>query len=426
MTRTAAVLPLAGMRVVIDQRVGARDALASLLETRHARIGDDPAEADYLFVDEWIGETDAVVVRARQAGTRVSCLADVILAESPVAVIGVTGTAGKTSTAARVRTLLEAAGVMCLSGHARAANLWPDADLAETLAAVPQDAIIVAELTSTHLAYMQTSPTVAVVTCLWPDHIELHGSYQAYIAAKRRILEQQKPGDWAVLNADDAACRALQTTGRARRVWFSTTGRVEPGVFIERGELTAVWESDTHRVADAADLAGRPSHLVAACAAALAAGIPAGQLANGVTRPLALPYRFAQLAPVGTVSVIDDTMACTPAKAHAALRRLGDAPVILIMGGDAAGVHASDEERVLLEQACAAAAGQRIVGFGTAASRLAPLVALTRRVDTLGEAVDAAFELAADGDVIVCTPMFPLADRDAFARRVAARRAGSA
>ncbi len=56
------------------------------------------------------------------------------------------------------------------------------------------------ELTSSHLAFCDTPPHVAVVTCFWPDHVELHGSVEAYLAAKQRIVRGQRPGDRVVFD----------------------------------------------------------------------------------------------------------------------------------------------------------------------------------------------------------------------------------
>ena len=97
--------------------------------------------------------------------------------------IGITGTAGKTTTTALVVQLLRAAGVRVhASTTARAGNLWPTAELLEQ----PADGVLVLELTSSHLCFTSHSPSVAAITCFWPDHLELHGSLERYRARRRR------------------------------------------------------------------------------------------------------------------------------------------------------------------------------------------------------------------------------------------------
>ena len=64
------------------------------------------------------------------------------------------------------------------------------------------------ELTSSHLAFMATSPTIAAVTCFWPDHLELHGSLAAYREAKEAIVRHQRPSDRLVLDTTDEAVEA--------------------------------------------------------------------------------------------------------------------------------------------------------------------------------------------------------------------------
>ena len=148
----------------------------------------DPGEHDEAFLDVWTPEVAPRVARLRAAGCRVRCLADLLLERSSGPVIGVTGTAGKTTTAAFLVQLLRSAGRPVRAGKsARAGNLWPTAELLRPRS----DGLLVTELTSSHLCFTSRSPAVAVITCFWPDHIELHGSLERYRAAKETIVRHQ-------------------------------------------------------------------------------------------------------------------------------------------------------------------------------------------------------------------------------------------
>ena len=81
---------------------------------------------------------------------------------------------------------------------------------------------MVLELTSSHLAFMSSSPDVAVVTSFWPDHLELHGSAAAYRAAKETIVRHQRPDGAVVVNADDPAALSFADLTPARRYAFSS------------------------------------------------------------------------------------------------------------------------------------------------------------------------------------------------------------
>ena len=235
------------------------------------------------------------------------------------------------------------------------------------------------ELTSTHLCYMEHSPQVAVVTCLWPDHVELHGSVERYVAAKARILAAQQPGDLALLGP---GCDPLVGIGAARQLRFE----------------------------------GDPAEAVAR-----ALGIDTAAIAAGCAADLALPHRFHELGARDGVRVIDDGMAATPAKSTAALRRLAGERVVLLAGGhDQAGVHRAGAEVAMLDAACQAAAACRaVVVFGSAAERLRGRIPGAVVATDLEAAIDAGVRLAKVGDVLLLAPMFPLTmeERQSFATR---------
>jgi UDP-N-acetylmuramoylalanine-D-glutamate ligase len=167
--------------------------------------------------------------------------------------------------------------------------------------------------------------------------------------------------------------------------------------------------------------AARLQALLAAAATALAAGA----LPETLRAPTPPPYRAAHVGRLGETELIDDGMAATPAKTASALHEYPDASVVLVAGGEleSAGlaVHASREERALLEDACAEArrVARLVVLFGPAAARLARSFdrGSTARAATLDEAIGLASAHAEGAKVLVVSPMFPLqlADRERIA-----------
>ena len=158
---------------------------------------------------------DAAVRTARLAGPRAppTCCC----ASRPVPVLGVTGSAGKTTTARLAEAMLRASGVETLaSSDAPADNAWPTADLLERVLAARPPAWCVAELTSNHLAVCSASPQIACITNVWADHVDQHGSLAAYLEAKRRIVAFQAAEDWTVVNADDPGAVELAAASPAR------------------------------------------------------------------------------------------------------------------------------------------------------------------------------------------------------------------
>lgn len=419
------------MRIAIEAVAPEAPALAALLaaEGHAVSVVDLDAAAadppDVAYLDVWTPQIAPSVRRLRRAGAGLTCLSDLILERAAGPTLGVTGTAGKTTTTAFAVQLLRAAGREThASETARAGNLWATAELLPALAA--PDAVIALELTSSHLAFTGASPTVAVITCFWPDHVELHGSLDAYRRAKETIARHQRPGDRIVLPADDPAAARLGDASVAERWWFSTAAAVERGAFL-RGDRLVLRTSagEASRPAPALDLP-RLRAALAASAAALALDVPPNEI-----DPLRLePPRFRAHAvgSRGDTALVDDGMAATPAKTAATLRAYPGRSVVLVAGGETrvAGreVHASPEERRLLDAALddVARAARTVVAFGPAAARLAPGLGErgveVRHASGLDEAIAAALGASDGAAAVLVSPMFPLS----LEEREAARR----
>lgn len=254
---------------------------------RQAVVDTDFSQGDQIWPDVWTTPLDP-----RLQSRQVSCLADELLRTRDV--IGITGSAGKTTTAWLTSQLLPAT----LQHRARAQNLWPGSSLLE------KRGTIVAELTSSHLAFCHHSPRVAAITNFWPDHLEIHGGLKAYAEAKGRIFRFQSARDIAVLPWHDQAARALAEGSPARRAWFSLESRppeAEVRVWPHLGGIRVETSRQTYQLA----LQPEPALL---CALAVAA-------ASGLE--WSLPAKFERPAHRAARSgrLIDDTLAATPRKA---------------------------------------------------------------------------------------------------------------
>ena len=401
-----------------------------------ADLDADPGPAEIAYLDVWTPEVAPRVQRLRAQGTRISCLGDLLLERWDGPSIGITGTAGKTTTTSLVAHVLRTAGIdVAVSQGARADNLWPTADLLHGLQAERSPGagapILLLELTSSHLAFMCSSPTIAAVISFWPDHLELHGDLPRYRRAKETIVRHQRAGDLAILCADDASAGFAASTP-ADVAEISLRRPVERGAFLdpERGVVLVDSKGETvlgpiHRSA------AHPGNVVAAAAIAAAAGAGFASIERGAST--ATPPRW-RAQPAGTLMgnrVVDDGMAATPLKAAATLAAYPDHSVVLIAGGlnDAGGgpVHATPEERVLLERACdeIARVARAVVVFGEAGPRLAALLRGrgVEPIETtdLEAAVAAAARRCSPGVAsVVFSPLFPvmLDDRARFAALV--------
>ena len=352
----------------------------------------------------------------------VSGAADLLLRFSPVPVLGVTGSAGKTTTARLAEAMLRASGLETLSASdAPADNAWPTAALLERVLSARPPALCVAEFTSNHLAVCSASPHIACITNVWADHVDQHGSLEAYLEAKARIVAFQAPGDWVVVNADDPGAGSLAAGSRGR-VLPCTLGEPagEPGAGVRDGRLIARLDGQELDLGPAAALPpapGREAGLLAAASALLAGASPEG-IAQALGEWKGLALRREHLGVVGGSPVIRDALAATPVKAAAGLALHPPASVVLIAGGydDLGGgaMHASPEERDQFARAAEVAATACIHAalFGPAGPRLAAALAAAGLAsiavhDTLAEACADARLQAAPGRTIVFAPWFP-------------------
>ena len=376
----------------------------------HTDLDSTPGRYDEAFLDVWTPEVAPRVAGLRAGGSVLRCLGDLVLERSPVPTIGVTGTAGKTTTAAFLAYMLRRAGVTVhTSTTARAGNLWPTRELLPPSA----DGVVLMELTSSHLCFTTRSPRVAVITCFWPDHLELHGTLGRYRAAKEAIVRWQGPDDVVVVNEGDAGAAAIADRSGGHRFGFSATGEVPAGAFVHGKEIVLRDSTGDRSFRMPPRLDGpRLQALLAAAATALATGV----LPETLRPPQAPPFRGAHVGRLGRTELIDDGMAATPAKTASALEGYPDGSVVLVAGGEleSAGlrVHASREEQRLLEQACAEArrVARLVVLFGPAATRLAPYFDPTQTLSapTVEQAIALASKHAEGAKVLVVSPMFPV------------------
>ncbi len=372
---------------------------------------------DLIVVDEWTAEDAPHVTRARAAGARVTVAAELVLDSVGLPVVAVTGSAGKTSTCRLIDAMLRAAGRDPAIADARGGNAWPNHTLLDGRAAGAD--VVVAELTSTHLCHMDgwAGASLAVLTALWPDHVELHGSVAAYEAAKARLLDR---ADRVVVGADD------DVVVRRGAVWtidaeFSSERAVDRGAWVDGSDVVVADGSGaTVRVMslDAAPPWVHPGSLLAAAAAGVALGIPAMDMRAGVVDVGDVPHRMASVGEREGRELIDDSVCATPSKLIAALARCPVGRTVLVAGGrtEVGGrrVHASASEREALAQATAAIGrtARVVVPFGEAAPLLAGVPFAAGSEDDLAAAIRRARELSRAGDTILVSPMFPVSQEE--------------
>lgn len=393
----ATVLAERGAAVLVSE-ARPREVLGDLseLEALGVRVeagGHEPSHlegASLVVTSPGVPERAPILELARGRGLPVWSELELGARLVRVPYLGVTGTNGKTTTTEMVAACLRAAGL-----DARACgNIGHPFSLAAREGA---EALAV-EASSFQLRFCETfAPRVSVLLNLAPDHLDWHGTFEAYAEAKARVFANQSGDDVHVGNRDDPEAAALSRRARCRVVW-STLG--EPGdgeVGFVGGELVARLDAERRLGRPAGGPALR-ADAAAAAAACLAFGVPAEAVAEALARFRPLPHRGEVVAEAGGVRFVDDSKATNPHAALAALEGLSG--VALIAGGLAKGVDLSP-----LARAAPRLAG--VVAIGEAAPELVAIfegAVPVRKAGSMEEAVRAAYELAPPDGVVLLAP----------------------
>jgi len=340
---------------------------------------EDFRQADLVVVNPAVRPGHVLLEIARHGGARLATEIELFLERCPARVIGVTGSNGKSTTAAMAAAILRADGRRVHLGG----NLG--GSLLDKLDQIAPDDWAVLEISSFQLFHAGRGarmPEVAVVTGCTPNHLDWHGTQAHYAAAKQRMLVGQQPDDLAVLNTEDPEVAS----------WASLVpGRLVPLPPDEGLPPLAV--------------PGRHHRLDARLAAAAALGVGCSDQAvrEGLASFRGLPGRLEPVAVIDGRRFYNDTAATTPESTIAALAAL-EGPVWLMAGG-------GDKGTPFGELAEAIARGARGAAFyGAVADRLAAAV-LARQpewpctaVRTMAEALRWCWPRSRPGHQIVLSP----------------------
>lgn len=409
----ARYLAQAGARVVVsDQQPAARlaEAVAALsdLPVELALSGHPESlldEADLLCLSGGVPTDLPIVLAARRRGLPLSNDSQIFMEACPpgVTVIGITGSAGKTTTTTLVGRMLAAdsAGPVIVGGNIG------NPLIAQLNTLAPGDRVVM-ELSSFQLELMTRSPQIAAVLNITPNHLDRHGTMLAYTDAKSHILRHQPADGLTILGLDDAGARALAPLAPGRVAYFSAEQQVRAGAYLQDQMLMFRWLGVAQPVAPVADVELRGRHnvlnVLAAIAISGAAGAGPTALRAGLTGFRGVTHRLELVRERGGVRWYNDSIATAPERVIAALRAF-DEPLVLLLGGRDKKLPWDDLAALVRDRV------KQVVVFGEAgplieqalAAAEVPAARVARRA-TLAEAVGAAAKLAAPGDVVLLSP----------------------
>jgi len=316
-------------------------------------------------------------------------------------VIAITGSNGKTTTTTLVGEILKAAGRTTLVGG----NIGtPVVELAEE--STPETWSVL-EVSSFQLETVETfKPRIALVLNITPDHLDRHGSFENYAAAKARITEFQAADDLLVLNAEDVKTQLVAAKTKAQIYWFSAKRQIKQGAFVHGESIFFVAKEGAkpEPVMPVAEIPLAGAHnvenvLAAACAARLA-GVENAVIRTAVGAFKAVEHRLEFVREFEGVRYYNDSKA-TNVDATVKAVEAFEGGVWLILGGKDKDSDYATMSELLRERVKA------VLTIGSAAEKIERQLAgvvMIERAETIERAVALAHEKASVGDVVLLAP----------------------
>ena len=376
-------------------------------------LGGHPTDilegTDVVCVSGGVPLTISLIKEAQARGIPLTNDSQLFMEEVAARVIGITGSAGKTTT-----TILT--GAIAKAALEPKVKVWVGGNigfpLIEHLEEIQPEDWVVHEFSSFQLEQMTLSPHIAVITNITPNHLDRHKTMEAYTAAKTHILEYQNAKDFAVINREDPGSRNLtkKTSASIYTFGFNMPSGKDPAVFIKDANFMTFdgREEMTLFPTKILKLPGRHNlaNAMAACAASLAAGFSSQAMQAGIGSVKGIPHRLELVREFNGIQWINDSIATAPERVMAAMRAL-EGPLVMLLGGRDKDLPWEDLAAMLYERQA------KVVLFGEASSLVKK--ALTNfkgigatyplfQVKTLNEAVLKAAEIAEKGDKVLLSP----------------------
>lgn len=390
----------------------------------------DITDADLVVVGPAVHDESPFLRLAMERNVPLTTEMNLVFEECNRPIIGITGSNGKTTTTSLIAALFRSVYPATLEGGNIGRSVLNELNSevfseegigrkkftsseplrldAESKSEFP----VVLEMSSFQLhrlAWIRRSPTVAVVTNLSPNHLDWHGTFEAYEEAKQHIVRYQSKDDLAVLNADDYRLRRWGNFCPGQVVWFSKEKPVKIGCYLRDG-MVVYRNTEGERTVCPADSLRLPgphnqANLLAAVTVACHHGIPSSVIQSTVEAFEGVEHRLEKVGKFNGVDYYNDSACTTPESTVTALRAI-DKDVVLIAGGYDKGMAFHNMAEEVIRRTIA------VVLIGMTGDKIESTIRqkkttgkpLTARAETLEEAVLLSADLAHPGDVVIMSP----------------------
>ncbi|MBK8783818.1 MAG: UDP-N-acetylmuramoyl-L-alanine--D-glutamate ligase [Anaerolineales bacterium] len=405
-----------------DELSSARAALADT--NVQWAVGGHPLDlldkTDVLCLSGGVPLTLPIVEEAIKRGIPLSNDSQIFMEVAPCKTIGITGSAGKTTTT----TLVGQMAKKDTEGRRQNAEnssfiIHPSAFIGGNIGdplinyvdEMTADDIAILELSSFQLDQMTISPNIAAILNITPNHLDRHGTMEAYTNAKARILEFQNEKDTAILGKDDKGAWSLRDKVKGNLLTFSLHDLAQDlnGAYLHDG-LLSLREGKAYvplMAREKIQLRGdyNVSNVLAAFTIGHAAGFKLDDMLEAVEEFRGVPHRLEFVRELNGARWYNNSIASAPERTIAVIRAF-DEPIVLMLGGRDKNLPWGDIAKLICERV------DHLVVFGEAADMIQKTVTAVggergvdiHRAETLKEAVTLAANVASAGDVVLLSP----------------------
>ena len=337
-------------------------------------------------------------------GAIVTTEIEMVMKMAPCKIIGITGTEGKTTTSSIIYAIINEAGINCYLGGNIGTPLFTK------LPEMTEQDIIVLEMSSFQLMGMDISPNISLVTNIYPDHLNVHSSYDEYQDAKKSIFKYQNSQGIVVLNYDNEITRSFEKDANGRVIFFSSKEKIQNGYIYDRadGEIKHCKDGIRTHLINKKDIKLRGIHNYENICAALAVTsfiVDTDTQIKAIKEFKGVEHRLEFVREIDGVKYYNDSIGTSPASTIAGLDAFEE-NIILLAGGEDKGLEYKEIGEKIAEKV------STLILCGPTSDKIeeATKKALNGkkinlvRVANMEEAVNKAKENAKSGDVVLLSP----------------------
>lgn len=344
------------------------------------------------------------LVEAVENGAVLTSEIEMVLKLAPCKVIGVTGTEGKTTTTTLINEIVKKSGRKTYLGGNMGKPIFTK------IRNIKPENIIILELSSFQLSDMDISPDISVVTNIYPDHLNVHKSYEEYREAKKNIFKHQSENGIVVLNYDNEFTREFAKEANGKVIFFSSKEKLDDGFIYDKADGTIKYCEDGVRrhIIKKEDIKLRGIHNYENICAAIAATssiVDVDTQIKAIEEFTGVEHRLEFVRELNNVKWYNDSIGTSPASTIAGLNSF-DEDIILLAGGSDKGLDYEEVGKTIARKVRA------LILTGPTSEKIenATKQALNDKnieiyyTSNMQESVNLAKDIAKAGDVVLLSP----------------------